>query len=542
MLWWKPLFVAVIASIATSSRGQAPPPSREAVQLVEKIAEAARAGLPSVSVAAARYVFSDLPLRVVAARDLVINVEAGTEFAFFFGTGGVQFVHCSNVTVRGNGLAVDSLGPNFAQGKVLRWEATKPPFSVFVGQFDQDFLAPDSAHDPFSRPGAPHGAHVVFWDPKSRTMLPGLSSMSMNSSTLVGPGKWRVVLEERPHTPVKADSLVTVFARRGFVWNSLNCSDMTYENVNLYAGGNEGFTEAFGDGGNVYRSVRIGRRPNSSNLLSINADGFNVDSVGRGPTIVDSEVGFNGDDLFSVHNRLQVVCQVTSSSEVVVMDLGQGPVMEWDKYGSVLPALRPADIVLFRHLSPGRTANGTRIGSGIVRAAQNASADPAVVGACKRALGTMSTKYQIAVVEPFAGATLYRVQFAESLPAEMLTVPVAIMTVPRRSSANAVIRNSHFHDGAQRMGIIGASGMLVDGNTFARTLNTGLHVENEQWALEGDLDLANITISNNVIVTQGSNAPTIDVLSGSANVTCRNNVWQHGGKNRSLDGCHIVPA
>ena len=116
------------------------------------------------------------------ARNLVIDVAAGAEFAFFLGTG-VQFVHCTNVTVHGNGLAVDSLGPNFAQGEVLRWEATKPPYSAFVGQFDPAFLAPDSTRDPFSRPGAPHGAHAVFWDPRSRTMLPGLSSMSLHAST-----------------------------------------------------------------------------------------------------------------------------------------------------------------------------------------------------------------------------------------------------------------------------------------------------------------------------------------------------------------------
>ena len=67
--------------------------------------------------------------------------------------------------------------------------------------------------------------------------------------------------------------------------------------------------------------------------------------------------------------------------------------------------------------------------------------------------------YQISVVEPFAGATLYKLQLAGDLPAEMLAAPVSLLTVPRRSSAGAVIRNSHFHDGAQRMGIIGASGV-----------------------------------------------------------------------------------
>ena len=83
---WNALFVAAIAAtcsaaVWSSAAEQAPPPpppGREAVQLVEKIAEAARTGLPSVAVPAARYIFSDLPLRVVGASNLVIDLEAGT--------------------------------------------------------------------------------------------------------------------------------------------------------------------------------------------------------------------------------------------------------------------------------------------------------------------------------------------------------------------------------------------------------------------------------------------------------------------------------
>ena len=84
-----------------------------------------------------------------------------------------------------------------------------------------------------------------------------------------------------------------------------------------------------------------------------------------------------------------------------------------------------------------------------------------------------------------------------------------------------------------------APGLLLDGNTFARTLNGRLLVENEQWALEGDLDLADVTITNNVIVTEGTTDPPIGVVSGSTNVTCRNNTWQRGGEKISLGGCHV---
>jgi hypothetical protein len=47
--------------------------------------------------------------------------------------------------------------------------------------------------------------------------------------------------------------MVTVFPRRGFTFVSNNSSGLIAEDITIHAGGNMGFVESTGLGGNVYR-------------------------------------------------------------------------------------------------------------------------------------------------------------------------------------------------------------------------------------------------------------------------------------------------
>lgn len=440
-------------------------------------------------------------------------------------------MHCEGITINGNGLVLDAPTPNYAQGTVVATSVPTDRLS-FAAEFDADFLTPDCQCDPFSRPGAPLGAHVVLWDPSSRTMLPTWSSTPMVSSELVRDTTWRITLANNTrNTPAPVGALVTVFPRRGFTFSMVNCSRMQTVNVTLYAGGNEGFTECFGDGGNMYSSVRVTRRPGSKGLLSINADGFNVDSVGRGPTIVNSEVGFNGDDSISVHDRMQVVCNYTGQNEILVMDLGQGQ-YEWAKWSSAFHNLRSGDLLEFYDM-----VALSKLGQAMVITSQDMSANESAVQTCGAAYRLMQALSSKPVVEPFVSPSLFAVRFpVGSLPSSVVDAKKPVMvSFPRRSSTGAVIRGNHFHDGAQRMAIIGASDLVLDANVFERSLNGGLHVESEEWALEGAIVIANVSITNNVVV--GNHEAGVDVMKSAVNITCHNNTWVVGQTRTTLQHC-----
>jgi hypothetical protein len=521
-------------------------PSAAAAQLANDLGRAVASGAPHFSVPASVYDFGNTSLVVDGAYNLVVSFEPGTEFRFHLGSG-VLFTHCANVTVLGNALALDAspLNSNYAQGKVLSIDVDASGATPsFMAEFDPAFLAPDSACDPFSNSGAPHGAgYVVFWDPKERTMLAGRTSQTMNNSKLVeGTSSssltWQITMSGPWPSPPPLGSLVTVFPRRGFTWSMKNCTRMTTDNVTIHAGGNEGFTESFGDGGNVYRGARIVRRNGSTGLLTTNADGFNIDSVGVGPTLEGCEVGFNGDDLFSVHNRMQVVCggwnRTESRNTALVMDLGQGP-YQWDKVGSVLNDVRAGDTLEFW---PPTDDQQTRLGEGTVASTRNVTADPDALRVCAAAfVALQAQQHGRSIVEPFAAHTIYDVVFTSAPVAKGIQdAPCTLASVPRRSSVGAVVRGCHFHDGAQRMGIIGASGMVVDSNMFGPSLNGGLHVESEVWALEGDMGVTSVSISNNLIVVDrpSSACGGIDVMTGLQNVSCRNNTFVVDGVRRTL--------
>eukprot|EP00039_Didymoeca_costata_P022324 m.346511 g.346511 ORF g.346511 m.346511 type:complete len:524 (+) comp29445_c0_seq1:164-1735(+) len=514
-------FILIICPVEAQKKPTGP--SEEALLLQKNISAAIASNATFFTVPSGVYTFSTLPLKITNAKDLTILIEPRTELIFYLGFG-VQFTNCNNVSVVGNGVVLDSEHVNYAQGTLLKTEMHANMFTSYLIDVDPDFLVPDTSKDPFSRPGAPQGAHMVFWDGDIRCMIPHMSSSPIANGTLVNGTIWRVALNVHTKQNPPIGSLVTIFPRRGFTWSSVNCSSMTYTNISMYAGGNEGFTECFGEGGNTYNSVSIKRRPNTSRLMSINADGFNVDSVGKGPTIIHAHVEHNGDDLFSVHNRIQIVCSVVANSTLLIMDLGQGH-YEWERWGSVLHAVREGDTLKISHFGSAQL-----LAMAIVSMARNMTSNASAIQSCLNTYNAMLS--QARVVEPFINPVIYEINFASPLPPSVLTSNFSLVTLPRRSSHGAVIRDSVFHDGAQRMGIIGGTGLVLENNIFNRSLNSVLHVENEQWALEGDVGITNVSIKDNVFF-EG----TIDVMSGSANVVCYNNTFVVNGHQAVKNTC-----
>ena len=109
----------------------------------------------------------------------------------------------------------------------------------------------------------------------------------------------------------------------------------------------------------------------------------------------------------------------------------------------------------------------------------------------------------------------------------------------RRSSAGAVVRNNHFHDGFSRMGLLKAIGLAYHGNLVERAHR--LHVYNEQEWLEGDLGLRDVILTNNTIVYGSEPAQPMHVVvaPGLPNITCANTTFRlaNGTTTSRAAGC-----
>jgi len=259
-----------------------PPPRTANTNVLQQRLQALPPG-GALTLEPGKYVFSNASLMLQGLRDVVVD-GAGAELMFYYGFG-VQISGSHNCTFRG--FSLDSQPPNYAQGSVESVSGAE-----FTAMFDDAFIPP--AGGPFRSAGGLSGAKVAFWDTETRRMLPLGNQFLVNATSIDGGKQWRVRLKTDVRG-ARAGVAVTVFPRRGITWNILNSSAITTDGVSIHAGGNMGFHEQGGAGGNKYTSVTIARKAGSAGLLALNADGFHSSDVGVGPALLDSEISFTGD-------------------------------------------------------------------------------------------------------------------------------------------------------------------------------------------------------------------------------------------------------
>lgn len=526
------LAVCLAASVCVAVPSVPPPTSASAMALQQTVlSAAAQQGPRSLSIAPGEYMFSNVSLIVTNATDLAIDAR-GVTLTFYYGFG-LRFINCRNVSVRG--LILDSEPPNYAQGTVTELINS----TTFAADFDDVFIPPDPTAQPFSNAGGLAGAKVRFWDPSSRLVLPGVNVNFMRASTPFPPGgsQWRIVIAHPVLTSsVPIGSLVTVIPRRGFTWDALNCSAMLADNVTVFAGGNMGFHEHLGEGGNVYRRVAIVRKPGGRGLLALNADGFHSTDVGTGPTLEDSEISFTGDDFLNIHNRMLVVCKrldpelgANGSSSLAIIDTS----------GGALAGVQAGAAIRFFRLLPGKvTRSNPQIGVGTVASA-TLSTDSALLQECRGATEAMQEPpYNARLVVNIASSPVFRVDFADPLPSGVTATRYNLANLESRSGANAIVRRNLFHDASGSGGRIIAkamNGTYVD-NVALRF--GGLHVYAEQEWLEGDLGIRNVYLANNTLIDQPGGFTHVDVMDGLVNITCVNNTFvSDGAETHRPTGC-----
>ena len=169
-----------------------------------------------------------------------------------------------------------------------------------------------------------------------------------------------------------------MFPRRGSTWNIDSSSGVVTEDVTIHAGG---FLEQLGEGGHIYRRVKIIRRP--GRLMALNADGFHSTSTGTGPTLLDPEISFTGDDHLNTLARMLVISKplnttasATPATSLAMLDVSG-------------VALDPGDALSFYKLLPGKhPPRNPMLGAGLVRTSAPVT-DPALIKQCHAASDAM---------------------------------------------------------------------------------------------------------------------------------------------------------
>ena len=300
-----PTLIAALVAAPTFG-GPSPPELQAAVNA------AVAAGVPRFSIPPSDdggFFFGVTNFTLVGAVDFELD-GAGQTLWFAPGYG---FYAIDSVRVFLHNFTIDYYPLAFAEGRVVSVDAGN---SSFVADFLppdpsglSSYALPDEGLYPWFVNGSIEtgGNKVIFWDPETLLMLPNQTGVCLWNATWrdgSAPRRYGLSINDAIYNVAScfssgdlspaAGALVTVNPRCGFAFQLLNTSLSIVADVVAYGAGSMAFAEFAGEGGNEWSNILLTRRPNSTRLLSANADGFQSSCVRVGPYLHDSELAFIG--------------------------------------------------------------------------------------------------------------------------------------------------------------------------------------------------------------------------------------------------------
>ncbi len=490
----------------------------------------------NVTVPAGDYHFAGESLRIVGAHKLrIMTPPAPAGASLWFDCGfGVQIANSSDVIL--SGFVHDYTAPCFAQGTVVDVGTRVGAIQWVDIRFDlENFADPGNrtlfpwiagsvplGDAPLVAPTNHISVKATFWDSVTTRMVAHGNHLVCNTTRFgshQNAGVFRVTFRGPivPTGSVQPGVLATVHYRLGLAdpttlqpvktgeaggltFLITNSSRITTLNHTLHGGGTEAIVEAGGEGGNIYRGVRVARREGRTpqRLLAANADGFHSSCVLNGPTLEDSEISWTGDDLLNIHSRISIVLRVLSHNSAYLIDAeGVSAPGDYDESTLMLARTRPGDTLAFFELGTLRPkGNGTITKLRRIYAAN-------VLQEAKDAYEQInSAPYNQRIRHDFGQrvwlATWSSTHLMDDSPIFNLT-KFSLVDVPRLRNTNAIVRRNHMHDAYMRFGLYDSPGAIIEHNLFERGFPLNIGESGDGW-LEGPPTTQSVTIYNNTIV------------------------------------------
>lgn len=545
------LLAAVAGCGATAAAVEvAPAQAGRDVQLL--IDNAILAHAASVVVPGGDYHFAGESLRIIGAHKLRIStVAAPAGASFWFDCGfGVHIANSSDVTF--SGFVQDYSRPCFAQGTVID-VGTRAADTQWVDvRFDlKNFANPgnltlfpwvsgsvplgDVATDGDAPSPINHiSVKATFWDSVTTRMVAHGNHLVCNTTRVTGQHNsdvFRVTFRGPivPADSVQPGALATVHYRLGLAdpttlqpvrtgqpggltYLITNSSRITTLNHTVHGGGTEAIVEAGGEGGNVYRGIRVARREGRTpqRLLAANADGFHSSCVVSGPTLEDSEISWTGDDLLNIHSRISIVLRVLSHNSAYIIDAeGVSAPGDYDESTLMLERTQPGDTLSFFELGTLQPK-----GNGTITALRRVYAEDVLQEASGAYEQINSAPYNQRIGHGF-GQRVWLVTWTSSSDATDESAIVnltkfSLVDVPRLRNNNAIVRRNHMHDAYMRFGLYDSPGAIVEYNLFERGFPLNVGESGDGW-LEGPPATRLVAVRNNTFVDCAAVEPPIVV-------------------------------
>jgi len=434
--------------------------------LKQRLDEAIREGKKEFTIPPGNYFFeSKTPVfRLQRVEGLTIN-GAGATLWFDPAQQAIVLEKCRNVVLRG--LTIDYYPLPFSQGRIMAVNEADKSLDI---EIEEGFPVPDNAKW-VKRVGA---IKAIFFDPEGEHMREARMDYVSAFQPLEG-RRLRVRFKEsrifeKPVSVAVGDRLAIPLRDQPSVYANDGSSGILLEDLTIHAAGNFALYEEPGDGGNIYRRCKVVRRPGTKRLMACNADVFHVNTAGKGPLVDGCEFSYAGDDLVNIHSLFIIATKQTGPRKFVVVN-------HYARPPEVGQKLQIFDFFSFEPLGEPTVIAVHPVGG--------TAADASEVSAAIRA-----RKGKIRDFKP-------PVSFLEIEIDQDLAVPeFAMVGVEKSGAPGTVVKDSYFHDNMTRGMLLRGADVLVEGNRFAYTGLTALHIGGDRPWLEGPTP-RRITIRNN---------------------------------------------
>lgn len=429
-----------------SSAAPAAPPPGDAAALQRAVAAAVAAHAPSFVVPPGTYNFSALPagapttLDISGAKDFRLESGGAVEF-IFPPSGGLRVDSTARVTLQGP-FVVDAWPAFTTQGVVSHGRVGGTRFN-FTITLDAGFDIDNATRFLPSR--------ALFFDPATRRLLPNQVAVVSSALALkpLGGGAWdvSVSIHGNPTLAIPDGSLVSLTpVLDGPVLLVANSS--RFAALDFTSHGASGFTvlEYGGDGGHEYTRLNVVRREGSARLMVSAADVFHSTAVVAGPLLTDSELSFAGDDLFAVHCELGFFWRRIDDDHFYLIDTGGGV--------EGLALARAGDALDFY----GFNQSMPRVGAASLSADLELVTNKTLIAEAEKASAYIHDVLKV-TLRPFT-VTLFLATLAP--PGLRLGDLSALVELPSRCGAGALVKNSYLHDTAGGMRLKGSRVTVVD--------------------------------------------------------------------------------
>lgn len=376
---------------------------------------------------------------------------------------GLELRECRNVAIRG--LAIDFDPPVFLQARILDIDGDAPGYLIRI---DPDF--PDAEMS--------GGSYFLYrangqWIPHGYLFYQRTERVEGRTHRVVLPDARVFQVHNRDPAVQKLTGGASRIGRGDYIvlpWRRgkgiymYRCEGCMLEDVDEYASPGMGILEHQGNGGNVYRRVRMIPPPGTRRLHVCAADGFHNAQTDRGPQIIGCEITGTSDDFFNLHGHFGVVWHKIGGARYIVGQANLGD-------------LAPGERLVFYDDETVESLGEARIER------LEALGDRQLIAEC-----------DALTLPRHANRDYHEI----TLDREVALSPGDLVALERFRSAGFLIKDCYFHDAMARSLVNGAGDGRIVGNVIERAA-WGLVIHFETWQYYEGPMVRNLEISGNVL-------------------------------------------